>query len=161
VQRIAVLLPSTFDSAGEYFADIAALDAAGAHCLCVEAAGPGDWVLLGAIAAASHRAAVGVLKVGDVPADSLATLERVSRGRAMVFERGESARHLAVQGAEPPQIFHEVAVPADRAAWSESLAAAEAAGAAGVVVPWDPRLIDLLRNPAADEDRSDLLMSTG
>jgi len=29
-----------------------------------------------------------------------------------------------------------------------------------VIVAWDPRLIDLLRNPEPD-DRSDLLMSTG
>ena len=36
----------------------------------------------------------------------------------------------------------------------------ETAGATGVIVPWDPRLIDLLRNPEAD-DRGDLLMSTG
>ena len=36
----------------------------------------------------------------------------------------------------------------------------ESAGATGVIVAWDPRLIDLLRNPEAD-DRGDLLMSTG
>jgi hypothetical protein len=30
-----------------------------------------------------------------------------------------------------------------------------------VVVRWDPRLIDLLRNPDAEDDRSDLQMSTG
>jgi hypothetical protein len=41
-----------------------------------------------------------------------------------------------------------------------TLGAHEDAGATGIIVPWDPRLIDLLRNPDP-EDRSDLLISTG
>ena len=39
--------------------------------------------------------------------------------------------------------------------------AATAAGAAGVILPNDPRLIDLLRNPDIIEDRSDLKLSFG
>jgi len=53
-----------------------------------------------------------------------------------------------------------VPAPLDRDAWNEALAACETAGATGVIVPWNDRLIDLLRNPEPD-DRSDLLVSTG
>jgi hypothetical protein len=53
-----------------------------------------------------------------------------------------------------------VTAPLDRDAWNEALAACDAAGATGVIVPWTDRLIDLLRNPEPD-DRSDLLISTG
>ena len=52
-------------------------------------------------------------------------------------------------------------MPADRMAWREALATHTARGAAGLIVPWDPRLVDLLRNQDADDDRSDLQMSTG
>jgi hypothetical protein len=54
----------------------------------------------------------------------------------------------------------EVPMPPDRESWAAMLREKEAAGAHGVIVRWDPRLIDLLRNPEP-EDRSDLLMSTG
>ena len=51
-------------------------------------------------------------------------------------------------------------MPTDREAWKAMLGDQEKQGATGVIVPWDPRLIDLLRNPEPD-DRSDLQMSTG
>jgi hypothetical protein len=37
----------------------------------------------------------------------------------------------------------------------------EAAGATGVIVRADPRLLDLLRNADEDEDRSDLTLTQG
>jgi hypothetical protein len=37
----------------------------------------------------------------------------------------------------------------------------QSAGATGVIVPWDPRLIDLLRSAGAPDDRTDLLIATG
>jgi hypothetical protein len=39
--------------------------------------------------------------------------------------------------------------------------AAEAVGATGIIVPADPRLLDLLRNGDEEEDRSDLGLSQG
>jgi hypothetical protein len=51
--------------------------------------------------------------------------------------------------------------PASRAAWDELRTASLTAGLTGVVLPNDPRLIDLLRNPDVVEDRSDLKMSFG
>ncbi|MFC7106255.1 hypothetical protein ACFQQB_41065 [Nonomuraea rubra] len=54
-----------------------------------------------------------------------------------------------------------VAVPAGRAAWRESLQAAAARGDRGVLVPADPRLLDLLRNPEDPEGRHDLQLAQG
>jgi hypothetical protein len=59
------------------------------------------------------------------------------------------------------EVWVDVPVPADRAGWAHMIAALQAAGATGIIVPWDPRLIDLLRSAGEPDDRSDLLMSTG
>ena len=59
------------------------------------------------------------------------------------------------------QLWIEVPIPADRAAWAAMMAAHETAGATGVIVAWDPRLIDLLRNAGEPDDRTDLLIATG
>ena len=34
-------------------------------------------------------------------------------------------------------------------------------GATGVIVPWGPSLLDLLRRPDEEDDRSDLLVAQG
>ncbi|GAA4986980.1 hypothetical protein HD597_007414 [Nonomuraea thailandensis] len=54
-----------------------------------------------------------------------------------------------------------VGVPAGRAAWREVLLAAAARGDRGVLVPADPRLLDLLRNPEDPEGRHDLQLAQG
>jgi hypothetical protein len=36
-----------------------------------------------------------------------------------------------------------------------------AAEATGIIVSWDPRIIDLLRNAGEADDRTDLLIATG
>jgi hypothetical protein len=59
------------------------------------------------------------------------------------------------------ELWVDVPVPADRAGWAHVIATLEAAGATGIIVPWDPRLIDLLRSAGEPDDRSDLLISTG
>ena len=48
-----------------------------------------------------------------------------------------------------------------RRAWAGVLQAAAAAGDAGVLVRAAPGLLDLLRNPDAEDDRSDLQLSYG
>ena len=48
-----------------------------------------------------------------------------------------------------------------RVAWRELREMALAAGATGVIVPHHPALLDLLRNPDQEDDRSDLQMATG
>jgi len=155
------MLPPSFESAAEFLADVTALDAAGADCLCVNGSGEGDWVVLGAAAAATHKARLAIVAEGRVAPEPLSTLQRVSGGRVVVFDHVDPVERLTVRGAEPPELWTEIAMPAGRMAWNEALAAQEAAGASGVIVPWDSRLLDLLRNPGDEEDRSDLLMSTG
>jgi hypothetical protein len=56
--------------------------------------------------------------------------------------------------------WRRVDVPADRDAWARTL---EQAGADvdGVLVPMDPRLLDILRHPDEAIDRSDLLLAQG
>jgi hypothetical protein len=134
-------MPVTIDDAGGFLADVRALEAAGAEMIGIDGDSPQQWVLLGAIAATTERIR---LHTDASQPDSLRIL---SRGRA-------------VSGPLSDESWVEVAMPADRSAWTAMLSDAETAGAAGVIVSWDPRLIDLLRNPEPD-DRSDLLMSTG
>ena len=159
--RVAVLLPITFQRGGEFLADVAALEAAGAYAELIEASDAASLVVLGALAAATHRVQVGCVRQEAFSDEARATLDRVSGGRAIVFARGEPPERLAVEGAEPAEAWIQIAMPVDRTAWRQALAGHEAAGAAGLVVPWDPRVVDLLRNPDGDDDRSDLQMSTG
>lgn len=135
-------MPGTFADAAEFLADVRALEAAGAEIIDVEATGPDRSVVLAAIAAVTHRVRLRV--PGE---ESAGILHKLSRGRTVVREpAGER--------------WVDIPVPLDRESWAAALREHEAAGATVVVVPWDPRLVDLLRNPEPD-DRSDLLMSTG
>jgi hypothetical protein len=62
---------------------------------------------------------------------------------------------------ESEERWSESAFPASRIAWDELRSASAAAGLTGVVLPNDPRLIDLLRNPDIIEARDDLKLSFG
>ncbi len=53
-----------------------------------------------------------------------------------------------------------VEVPADREAWARTLREAEPEFD-GVLVPLDPRLLDILRHPEDAIDRSDLQLAQG
>lgn len=135
-------MPAAVGDVGEFLADIRALDSAGAAMVALEGDAKENLILLGAAAAVTERL---VLQVSDPQAHSVA--ERISLGRAVLGNpRGER--------------WVTIPMPHDRAAWTEALSQQEAAGATGVIVPWDPRLVDLLRNSEPD-DRSDLDMSTG
>ncbi len=59
------------------------------------------------------------------------------------------------------ELWVEIPIPPDRAAWRQTLNAYEAAGATGVIVSWEQRIVDLLRNAGVEDDRSDLLIATG
>jgi hypothetical protein len=141
VVKVGVMMPVRIDDGGDFLADVRALEAAGAEMIGVEGDGPEQWIVLGAIAATTER--VLLRTTGSEPV----ALRTLSRGRTVV-------------GAPEGETWVEIAMPADRDAWAAALRHHKSAGAAGVIVPWDVRLIDLLRNPEP-EDRSDLLMSTG
>jgi hypothetical protein len=61
----------------------------------------------------------------------------------------------------PLEIWATAPMPDDRAQWRSLRAASEAAGATGLIVPADPRLLDLLRNGDEEDDRADLGVAQG
>ncbi len=144
--KIAVRMPAVVRDAGEFLADVRALEAAGADTVWFEAATPEQWVVLGAVATVTHRIRIGLAGAAD-SLGGQAALAILGGGRV-------------VTDHAPDERGTEMAMPPDRESWFAELRRHEERGLTGVVVPWDPRLIDLLRNPDAD-DRSDLLMSTG
>ena len=134
-------MPPLGDDAGDYLANVRALEAAGAELLAVQGGDDEALVLLGAIAAVTER-----IKLG-MQANPPAALQAIARGRVVI-------------GTPDGERWIDMELPSTRSAWVEAVGSQEAEGTTGVIVPWDPRLIDLLRNPEPD-DRSDLLMSTG
>ena len=179
VAKVAVVLPAMTAEVGDYLANVTALEAAGAYAIWVEDTGPDPWVMLGTFAAITYRLVLGCLitSPADWPAARLdraaRTLQTLSRDRIAVGlpQEGLLADQLDALRVAGVRIFGSdfvagedawlsVPAPLDREAWNEALAACDAAGATGLIVPWTDRLIDLLRNPEPD-DRSDLLVSTG
>jgi alkanesulfonate monooxygenase SsuD/methylene tetrahydromethanopterin reductase-like flavin-dependent oxidoreductase (luciferase family) len=80
-----------------------------------------------------------------------------------VADVGAKMREFREAGAHNRdfELWAAVPMPADRAGWATMMAAHATAGATGVVVSWDPRLIDLLRGAGEPDDRKDLLIVTG
>ena len=144
--RIGVRLALKGD-AGELFADAKAVEAAGADSLWIDAANGDPYVALAALAAVTWRVR---LVARGAPARSAAreTCASLARGRLVIAEESEER-------------WTESAFPASRVAWDELRNASTAAGLTGVVLPNDPRLIDLLRNPDIIEARDDLKLSFG
>ena len=159
--KVGVLLPSRFEDPGEFLADARAMEAAGADSIWLED-GDGDdpMLALAACAAVTGRLRLGLI-VPDSPSPSgggaargFETLQHLSRLRAIV---GVSQGGKIVSGIEK---WRRVEVPADRDAWARTLEQART-DFDGVLVPMDPRLLDILRNPEDAIDRSDLLLAQG
>jgi hypothetical protein len=220
VLRVAVKLPAAPGRIGDYLADATALEAAGADSIWLGAptetsieVSSEAWILLGAIAAVTHRVRLGVtIDPAQGWPSGVDVLERLTSGRVVVgMPRGSEAKALfeqlrrwrsalpspstliicgsyaeaeksvapahgvIVPGGEEEvralradsarggdfEIWVDAPVPPDRAGWAHMIAALSAAGATGIIVPWDPRLIDLLRSAGEPDDRSDLLIATG
>jgi alkanesulfonate monooxygenase SsuD/methylene tetrahydromethanopterin reductase-like flavin-dependent oxidoreductase (luciferase family) len=70
-------------------------------------------------------------------------------------------RHREPTGKEPLEIWARAKMPDDREQWRRMLKDYEEAGATGIVLPFDPRLLDQLRNGDEDDDRSDLQLAQG
>jgi len=192
-------LPAYFDDVGEYLADATALESAGADTIWLDDSALDPWVVLGGIAAVTHRVGLGCMLAGAFPSSSLApavaALHKLSRGRIVVAvpDQGSLMEHVAGLRAAGARVFTtsaqekaadgvilrvdspdqlpskpdselemwaSIAAPRDRESWAQVVSSYDAAGVSGVIVPWSPRLVDLLRNPEPD-DRTDLLISTG
>ena len=143
---VGVRLTPTAD-AGELFADAKAVEAAGADSLWIDVADGDPYVVLAALAAVTWRVR---LVARGAPTDTAAreTCALLARGRLVVAEESEER-------------WTESLFPASRVAWDELRLANTTAGMTGVVLPNDPRLIDLLRNPDIIETRDDLKLSFG
>jgi len=61
----------------------------------------------------------------------------------------------------PFELWAGIKMPDDRETWRRLRREYEDAGATGIIVPSDPRLLDLLRNGDEEEDRSDLGLAQG
>ena len=147
--------------AGELYADARALEAAGADSFWATRgdAGEDPWSLLAAIAAVTWRARLVVVDAADRGA-AAATLQRLSRGRLVIAERSGEA--FALPGGEgEAERWLAVPFPSGRESWRELVRVHEAEGVKGVVLPNDPRLLDLVRNPDVTEDRSDIKLAFG
>ena len=152
---VGVLLDREPDAIGEWLADAAAFDAGGADALWVDC-GPGpDWdvlALAAALAVVTHRARLMVtLHDASQGTDrTVDTIGRLSRGRLTLMG-----------GAGDGELWESVPVPQGREAWRATCADAAERGVSGLVVPADPRLLDILRNPDDPGERHDLQLAQG
>ena len=181
--KVGVLLNQMPDNLGEWLADAAAFDAAGADALWVDC-GPNPQLdvpaLAAALAAITHRARLVVAfpDVSAAPAESTRTVDTIvqlSRGRlALIADARQLEFGIAVfrRVRGEPDAFErldtdegerwlQVPAPQGRQAWRETRADAAGRGFTGLVVPVDPRLLDILRNPDDPGDRRDLQLAQG
>jgi len=138
--KVGVELSGEPESPGEWLADAQAVESAGAEALFLGEGGLSRASLLSALAAVTSR-----IQIDGAGADEVA--RRLARGR-LVEAWAESA-------------WLRVEVPADRAEWQRQHEQAGRSGALGVLVPMSPKLLDLLRNPDQEDDRSDLQLAQG
>jgi Luciferase-like monooxygenase len=149
--KVGVLFPSRFADPAEFLADARAMEAAGADSVWMEDGDGLDPMLtLAAIAAVTSQIRLGLItRVTSSPSGGgsgrgLDTLQHLSRKRVIT----DHTR------------WRRVEVPADREAWAKTLEEAHP-DFDGVLVPMDPRLLDILRHPDEAIDRSDLLLAQG
>lgn len=186
--QVAVLLARHPHDLGAWLTEGAAFDAAGAAALWVDVvAAPAQdpLVLAAALAAVTTRS----LLVTTLPpaeragalGDTLATIGRLSRGRLRivadstsvhaagfghgvgVFRRmaGQPDRYEHLGPADETERWVSAPMPGSRADWRAALVEAAEQGVHGLLVPADPRLLDLLRNPDDPGPRRDLQLAQG
>jgi alkanesulfonate monooxygenase SsuD/methylene tetrahydromethanopterin reductase-like flavin-dependent oxidoreductase (luciferase family) len=148
--KVGVLFPSRIEDPGEFLADARAMEAAGADSVWLEAGDGHDPMLaLAAIAAVTGQIRLGLIR------------NATPRPNVELDHRMETLQHLSRQRVITDlQRWRRVEVPADRAAWAKTLEQV-APDVDGVIVPMDPRLLDILRHPDEVIDRSDLLLAQG
>jgi hypothetical protein len=147
--RVGILLSRCPGDLGEWLADAAAFDAAGADALWIDVeadAGLDPLVLTAALTASTTRAALIARMPEGAAAGAVSTLRRLSRGRFVAPD--DAGRWVRVP------------VPENRAHWRDTLAEVDPS-TAGVLVEADSRLLDLLRNPGDPGERRDLELAQG
>jgi hypothetical protein len=188
--KVGVLLERQPAELGEWLADAAAFEAAGAHALWVDPAPESQLdplALLAALAALTSRALlVATAPASEYPSEplglTLATIGRLSHGRlalaaepgrleeltnlapgSTAFRRlpGEPAAFERLDDTDTAERWVPTPPPEGRAAWRTALAEAVTSGAGGLLVPAGPRLLDILRNPNDPEGRRDLQLAQG
>jgi hypothetical protein len=175
--KVGVRLPRQVVDLGGWLADGAAFDAAGADALWVDVVAEPDLdplVALAALASVTSRALLVTTVTHDAgPADALArtlrTIGRLSRGRVRVVADAEvEGVGMFRRSPDSPDVYEyraerwvTVPLPDSRATWLAAVAGAGTDGTGGLVVPADPRLLDLLRNPGSPGERHDLELTIG
>ena len=167
--RIGVKLPPLITQLGEFVADVSALEAAGADSIWLDAAAEPrvEWFIeLGTLVAVTRRVGLGLIAsppASDELTAALDAIHALSGGRGLGAHRSGSMLQVAAGRwpAGDAESWAEDEAGKDRAAWRQVLQHHSISGRAGLVVAWDPRIVDLLRNSDAEDDRSDLLISTG
>jgi alkanesulfonate monooxygenase SsuD/methylene tetrahydromethanopterin reductase-like flavin-dependent oxidoreductase (luciferase family) len=188
--KVGVLLERRPAELGEWLADGAAFEAAGADALWVDPAPESNLdplALLAALAALTSRALlVATPPASERPSEALGrtltTIGRLSHGRLALVaepERLEELTDLApgagafrrlpgvpaaferLHESDTAERWIETSPPDGRAAWRTALADAVTSGAGGLLVPAGPRLLDILRNPNDPEGRRDLQLAQG
>jgi hypothetical protein len=172
--KVGVVLARQPDDLGEWLADGTAFEAAGADALWVDPVAGADLdplALTAALAAVTFRS----LLVTTVPADrpdlarTLTTIGRLSRGRLGIVAEAGSGLHVFRPILGDPEAYEHTSgerwarcrPPDGRAAWRATLLDAGERGLHGLLVPADPRLLDILRNPDDPGYRHDLQLAQG
>jgi hypothetical protein len=186
--KVGIALARPPDELGEWLADAAAFEAAGADALCIDAApepGLDPLALTAALAAVTFRSLlITGLPAAESPAiaGTLGTIGRLSRGRLRILADGIPPGELAALAlrmgvfrrvpGDPAAFEHRhgpgeaerwisVPSPDSRAAWRQTLLDASGRGPAGLLVPAGPRLLDILRSPDDQGGRHDLRLAQG
>jgi len=172
VVKIGVVLARQPDDLGGWLADGAAFDAAGADALWIDSGPDAELdplVLTAALAAVTFRSLL-VTTVpapagkAQPPARTLATIGRLSHQRLRIFAHPMPEDFETFEYPGEPDITERwvrVPFPDSRATWRAALIDTAERGCQGLLLPADPRLLDLLRNPDEPDDRRDLQLAQG
>jgi hypothetical protein len=162
--KVGIVLPPPGEDLRGWLADGTAFEAAGADALWVECGPEADPVpVAAALAAVTYRTRLLIRIAEPVPERTGATLERLGPGRLKLITPADVSASDTEGGDTDSDGAEWLAVPApeNRAAWRATIVDAVERGFLGALVPADPRMLDLLRNPGDPDDRRDLLLAQG
>ena len=157
--HIGVALPQPSEDLAQWLRDAAAFDAAGADALWVDLRAVPDLdpvALTAALSTVTARSLIVATFPEPATAVASETIGRLSRGRLRTVSDPDGDFEL-----DDGSRWAVTTFPDDRAAWRTTLDEAAASGIGGLLVPADPRLLDLLRNPDDHGDRRDLQLAVG